>query len=214
MLNDSKERYAFIFDEDFFTPQELKEIQKKEKNIKEEKNFKPISEYRSFDYEVYVDTLNKTNSMLDVVGSFVSIYEEHNKTKELKKQIKSKEKALDSLLYETARRADICLREEKERLYAEIEYMKKSLNDSLQKVKSEAEFSKYKLNLDYKERRQKNKIFENARKEILKSLDFTRNIIDNEDNIKNKYYLQMNDQYKECLRNYNNLIKNYVKGEI
>lgn len=214
MLDDTKERYAFIFDEDFFTSQELEEVRKKEKNIEEEKRFKPVSEYRSFDYEVYVDALNKTNSMLDVVGNFVSIYEEYNKTKELEKQIESKEKALDSLLYETVKRADIYLKEEKERYNVEIEYMKKSLDNSLEKVKSEAEFSKYKLNLDYKERREKIKTFENARKEILESLNFTKKIINNEDNIKNKYYLQVNETYRDCLELYNNLVKNYVKGGI
>ena len=217
MLEEKNMKYSFIFDENFFTSQEKLEISKKENDKLKEKKIKDIEEYRSSDYQIYIDTMNKTNSMLDTVGKFsgvASIYVEHKKTTELRKQIKSKEKALDSLLDETYKRAEIHLQEEKERNRLEIEHMKKCLQVSLEKIKHEEEMSKYKLNLDFNDRRKKFNIFDDARKQVLNTLEYTKKMIDNEKMTKNKYYLQMNEQYKECMKYYSTLIKNYVRGDI
>ena len=203
-----KERVAFIFDESIFKQSEL-QVRKEKDNlhIQNNMNSSPSS------VNNHIVAVSNNIQLLGIVETFVSFYSDYRKTRELKKQLNYKKRILNSMVNEASNRVEIEIEEYRKRKMYEIQYNRKMLEVTLEKLREEVEYTNKQNTEKYRKMKEEKALLDIARKNIENNLAFIGSIIREAEENKmnnNKYYHQMNEKYRIEMRAYSKIIKKLI----
>ena len=197
-----KERYAFEFHESIFSKHEINQLSKTEN-----REIKRVN----IDLDMIYRVIDRATTLSGCVGALCNCFVESQKTKEVAKRIHIAKKVLDNLVEEEATRAEVEIKEFMERNEAKIKNMEKNLKLSKVEITKLAELERKKFDNFYEVDKMKKDIIIKQRRQIKELLDTVSEILDSTykvvENKNDKRILQVNERYKDCLRDYKDMIK-------
>lgn len=197
-----KEKFAFEFHESIYTKGELEKFQRKN-NIETRRN-------TDINLNMSYKAVERATTLTECVGLLCDCFVEGRKTRELAKRISHAKRVLDNMVNEEYRRAEVEIQEYMKQSEEKIKAMEKQFELKKEAIVKLAEIENKKFDKNHEIERKKKDIIIEVRRNLREALDKTCEIIEYTskiiENKNDKRLLQVNEQYRECLRDYRKML--------
>lgn len=197
-----KGRFAFEFHDSIYTKNELEKFEKKS-SVR-------VRDNAEINLNMSYKAVERATTLTGCVSVLCNCFTEGKKTKELARRLSHAKRVLDNMVDQDYIRAQAEVEEFMKQSEAKIKYMEKQFELKKEEIVKLADAEKKKFDKNYEIQRMKKDIIIKTRRDLKETLDkvseiieYTNQIIENKND---KSLIQVNEQYRECLRDYRQML--------